>query len=544
MPIIGSQHSLLLDWAAGDRVTLAVVFTDIVGSTALGVQLGDERMNEVRLTHFARSEALIATYAGRQVKTIGDSVMAVFRSVGAALDYAYALHLDPGDADLLATGVRAGIHTGEVNVAESDVFGTEVNFAARVVHAIEGAEIWLSARAREAIDRAGARHQRDLQWQQHDDVDLKGLGKYTLWSLVASSAARLSEPVVSTAPAKEPDTGVPMPGSQHAVVSRPVTSNGRTVFVARPAADMRQAHIRIVDELKNRGFTVVPEIDIPSESGAIEFIDAALAAAELSIHLLGEKPGSTPDEVDVPPIVRLQLARAALRSAKHGNDETSARAFQRIVWAPKILEDPTAVQPPDSPERDPITVLARFGEQLPTDKVPGENLFQFINFLHQFLDKTKHREQIAPPEIASGAKIFIDHAMDDFDYATELALALQALSLDPRLATVQGSAGVVNAQNRKEMLDCAAVALCWGSTTEAWFRAEASKLDRWRREARLDQFEVALLAAPPSHKVKERWLRIRLPGIDRVVNMTNVAKPTPGDLKKWLGQQSVPEGDD
>src|SRR6202035_2541422 len=83
------ENKPLIEWAGGARVTLAIVFTDIVGSTALGVQLGDAAMKEIRRAHFAHSRTLIAQHHGREIKTIGDSVMAVFRSAGAALDYAY-----------------------------------------------------------------------------------------------------------------------------------------------------------------------------------------------------------------------------------------------------------------------------------------------------------------------------------------------------------------------------------------------------------------------------------------------------------------------
>jgi class 3 adenylate cyclase len=104
----------LREWARDDRVTLAIVFTDMVGSTALGRALGDEQMNGVRRAHFDRSRALLAQHAGREIKTIGDSVMAVFRSIGAALDFAHALYLEPGHTALRAHGVRAGIHIGSV----------------------------------------------------------------------------------------------------------------------------------------------------------------------------------------------------------------------------------------------------------------------------------------------------------------------------------------------------------------------------------------------------------------------------------------------
>src|SRR5260370_17224811 len=85
------------------------------------------------------------------------------------------------------------------------------------------------------------------------------------------------------------------------------------------------------------------------------------------------------------------------------------------------------------------------------------------------------------------------------------------------------------------MLDWGVVGWCGGSTGEAWIKGEASNPDAWGREAERDQLEARLLGAPPSHKIKERWLRFKLPGIDRVVNMTAIDKPSPADLDKWLG---------
>jgi class 3 adenylate cyclase len=71
-----------------------------------------------------------------------------------------------------------------MHVEEGDVFGGTVNFAARVVGAINGAEIWLSERAKEDIDRLGAAQHRLLKWERHDGVGMKGFpGVFTLWSL-------------------------------------------------------------------------------------------------------------------------------------------------------------------------------------------------------------------------------------------------------------------------------------------------------------------------------------------------------------------------
>lgn len=163
------------------RVTLAIVFTDVVGSTALGEAIRDEAMNEVRRAHFAQSRKLIDRCQGREIKTIGDSFMAAFKSVDAALDYACALQKDTGHWQVQ---VRAGIHIGPLHVEESDVFGGTVNFAARVVGAVSDAEIWLSDRAKDDIDRLGAGKHKALQWERQPDVALKGFpGKFTLWAL-------------------------------------------------------------------------------------------------------------------------------------------------------------------------------------------------------------------------------------------------------------------------------------------------------------------------------------------------------------------------
>jgi class 3 adenylate cyclase len=169
-------------WAGGERVTLAIVFTDVVESTALGTKVGDAEMNDVRRAHFAQGRNLLEQHKGREIKTIGDSFMAAFHSVDEALDFALALQSNPGDPQIQ---VRAGIHVGAMQVEGNDVFGGTVNFAARVVGAIKDAEIWLSNRAQEDIDALRAKRHSALKWQRHDAVAMKGFpDMFTLWSLV------------------------------------------------------------------------------------------------------------------------------------------------------------------------------------------------------------------------------------------------------------------------------------------------------------------------------------------------------------------------
>lgn len=170
-----------IQWAGGEQVTLAIVFTDVVGSTALGEAIRDEAMNTVRRAHFTQSRRLIEEFQGREVKTIGDSFMAAFKCVASALDYARALQKNTGHPQVQ---IRAGLHIGPMQVEESDLFGGTVNFAARVIGAITDAEIWLSERAKEDIDRLGSGKHKGLIWERQDGVAMKGFPrKFILWSL-------------------------------------------------------------------------------------------------------------------------------------------------------------------------------------------------------------------------------------------------------------------------------------------------------------------------------------------------------------------------
>jgi class 3 adenylate cyclase len=179
--------STLLEWAGKERATLAIVFTDIVDSTATGRMLGDETMNQVWEAHFTKSRKLIAAHGGRWIKNLGDGDLAVFRTVEDALDYTLALRGDCGPSMLR---LRAAIHIGPVHVVAEDIRGDAVNFAARVGGANKGAEIWLSNDAISHLVALKAARHKNLRWCDHPGVELKGLGAHTLWSLAPPGAGQ------------------------------------------------------------------------------------------------------------------------------------------------------------------------------------------------------------------------------------------------------------------------------------------------------------------------------------------------------------------
>jgi class 3 adenylate cyclase len=180
----------VMQWIGADRAILAIIFTDIVESTALSGRLGDETMFKVLGAHFGRSRQLIADHGGCAVKSLGDGDMALFKTVDAALDFALALQADPGHPELK---VRAGIHIGPVQVLADDVRGLEVSFAARVIGANKGAEIWLSSEAKKHIDRLDADRHKGLAWIKHSNIELKGFEEAaTLWAVAETEPPKAS----------------------------------------------------------------------------------------------------------------------------------------------------------------------------------------------------------------------------------------------------------------------------------------------------------------------------------------------------------------
>ena len=170
-------------WAGATKTTVALVFTDIVGSTALGDKLGDERMSNLRRLHFTEARKLIRKHNGYEIKTIR-SWRLVTSDCHRRSQLCLQLRKETGHPEV---AIRAGIHVGPVHIEEEDAFGTMVNYAARVIGHVHGTEICLSDRAyRDIRIRESYVTQRTGMGGGKAAVELKGFSKlHTLW-LVAS----------------------------------------------------------------------------------------------------------------------------------------------------------------------------------------------------------------------------------------------------------------------------------------------------------------------------------------------------------------------
>ncbi len=119
----------LEDWAGVKHLSLTLVFTDIVSSTALGQSIGDDRWIVDLAEHFRIGRKLAAEFDHHVVKVIGDAFMIAFRNSVEAVEFALAFSKNTG-RDYI--GIRAGIHTGRVEIMDNDIYGLSVNKAARI----------------------------------------------------------------------------------------------------------------------------------------------------------------------------------------------------------------------------------------------------------------------------------------------------------------------------------------------------------------------------------------------------------------------------
>jgi class 3 adenylate cyclase/tetratricopeptide (TPR) repeat protein len=131
--------------------TVTVLFTDLVRSTELLTQLGEEAFGEVRRLHFSSIRAAVVRHGGEEIKTLGDGALAVFDSAGDAVRGAVAIQQaveSHARISAVPLTVRIGLALGDVSFEDDDVFGTPVVEAARLMAAARGGQILASTMVR------------------------------------------------------------------------------------------------------------------------------------------------------------------------------------------------------------------------------------------------------------------------------------------------------------------------------------------------------------------------------------------------------------
>jgi class 3 adenylate cyclase len=158
-----------------DRMLATVMFTDIVDSTARAAAVGDQHWRELIRRHDDLVRRQIDRHRGRPVKTLGDGFLATFDGPARAIRCAASTRDAVRD---LGIEIRAGLHTGEVEVFDGDVAGIAVNIGARVNAVARPGEVLVSRTVTDLVAGSG------ILFEDRGTHALKGIpGEWRLYAV-------------------------------------------------------------------------------------------------------------------------------------------------------------------------------------------------------------------------------------------------------------------------------------------------------------------------------------------------------------------------
>ncbi len=163
-----------------DRVLATVLFTDIVGSTERAVEMGDMKWKETIAAHDEQIRRQIGLFQGREIGSRGDGFLATFDGPGRAVRCAQAI-CDAAQA--LGLQIRAGLHTGEIELLPKEVAGLAVHIGARVAALAGPGEVWVSSTVKDLVVGSG------IEFTPTGSHTLKGVpGEWQLYRARSSTA--------------------------------------------------------------------------------------------------------------------------------------------------------------------------------------------------------------------------------------------------------------------------------------------------------------------------------------------------------------------
>ena len=169
-PLHQAIDSFLADVASErselDRVVATVLFTDIVGSTQMAVDLGDRAWRELVERHHGAVRALMRRFRGVEIDTAGDGFFASFDGPARAIRCARAI---VQEVQHLGIEVRAGLHTGECETIDNKLGGVAVNIGARVGGLARPSEVLASQTVKDLVAGSG------LVFEDRGEHELRGI---------------------------------------------------------------------------------------------------------------------------------------------------------------------------------------------------------------------------------------------------------------------------------------------------------------------------------------------------------------------------------
>jgi class 3 adenylate cyclase len=162
---------------SAERVLATVLFTDFVDSTRAASAVGDARWRELLDVHDGVVRREVEANRGRLVKTTGDGILATFDGPARAIQCARGVQHAMSQ---LGVALRAGLHTGEVEVRGEDVSGLSVVIASRVMDLADPGEVLVSRTVTDLVAGAG------IEFEDRGEHELKGVpGAWRIFSVRA-----------------------------------------------------------------------------------------------------------------------------------------------------------------------------------------------------------------------------------------------------------------------------------------------------------------------------------------------------------------------
>jgi class 3 adenylate cyclase len=211
---------------------ITVMFTDMVGSTALTQTRGQQVAQQVVRAHNRIVRQALTRFYGREIKHTGDGIMASFAQVSGAVDAAIQIQKDTAahcrDYPDLPLQLKIGLNTGEPIAEDGDLFGSTVQLSARITDKAKANEIFVPDSVRMVC--AG----KNYRFVSRGGYAMKGFdGDIALYEVVWDDdifARKQAENAAADAPARPAPAAAP---------ARPAAAPARPAQVARPAAAPR-----------------------------------------------------------------------------------------------------------------------------------------------------------------------------------------------------------------------------------------------------------------------------------------------------------------
>lgn len=362
--------------------------------------------------------------------------------------------------------------------------------------------------------------------------------KQTLIELKHSPPAR--PPATISAPAPAAHTPAPQAATTPAAAMHaPAASNGsptRFVYLAETTGDLAREREDVRDELRQRGYGVLPERRLPLEERRLieEAVRADLARCSLSVHMVGPRYGSTPED-DPASVVQIQERLAAERAAAGGS-------LQRLLWTPPGLGTP-ALEITDARQK-------AFVETLHAGLTAGAELLQTT--LEDL--KTRAVEKLAALEKAQAAaasgpagnrrqklkQVYLICENRDREFVRPIRQYLFREKFEV-ITWLEGDATAerLTEYHRKNLRECDAALIYFGSGDEPWVRKNLEDLEKAYGYGRDEDWAAsAVFVGQPPNEQKEDFLTHMVPYVIHSLSGFN-----PEDLSDFVRAVREAEGE-